>query len=187
MSDSKIPITPDFQEANTVDVPIIDKVTGNIVQSQKIKKARRVARLSDLAEYERMGVKIVKFKTAVAAQLGKHAERLGVKLIGHGKLIVAAEHADSTIDELDSIIQEMMASGDCDKETLLGFFQTKLGFNKQLIEIGESHIDAVRDVGLDSKSSDIRVPFPQGSPLTVAITNQTPSKPEQVEPKKLAQ
>lgn len=139
--------------------------------------------LAEAKAYASLGVQVIKIKTSALAKIGVFAIRLGIKEVGHGKIIKGGGTAEDAVAEIDTIIKELRGKdAPCDPSIIVALLQAKLAFNRQVLDSGEMHLRADRTVNDDKKGNDLRVPFPSGSNVMIGISNQqTPPPPAQIE------
>lgn len=167
-----IPVPINWQE----DDPISLQVT----LSEKLakQKARQQIALAEAQAFKQLGSAVIKVKAKTHAALGKYADKIGIKSIGLGRILLAGDNADSAFAELDDIIRQLMTSDPpTPPDVIASFVQLKRDFNRQLMESGEAYIRADKSPSEDNKGNSLSLPFPAGSQLAVAIG---PSKPKEV-------
>ena len=120
--------------------------------------------LSQARSFEQFGKRILKIKMKTLAALGEEAQALGIKKIGHGKILVASENAEEAIYKLDELIDN-----ETDPEIRAQLMQLRLGYNKLLLETGQAHIEAEKQALALNKSTTLTIPFSQGKPMIVAV------------------
>lgn len=146
---------------------------------------RKLKRKAEIEEYAKFGVRMLKLQAKTSALVGKYADRLGIKHVGYGKILSASDHAESTIDELDSIIEELRKQEPpAESSTIAVFMQLKRDFTRLLMESGEAHINASNQAQADKKAGIIQLPFPIGQPMAVVMGQTKPEIPQQIEPPK---
>jgi hypothetical protein len=151
-------------EEKTMELAIIDKT--------KRRYNRALAEAKALAQF---GIKTYRIKARTQAALGDVAQKLGAKKLGHGKIMVASENAEEVISRIQDYIEELRASDPpCDPKVIIDLMHLLRDFNKQLLETGQSHIDADRATAGLVETANLNIPFPAGTPMVVAIKTGTP-------------
>lgn len=152
-------------EEKSIELAIINQA------KRKYSKAHAEARA-----LERFGIKTMRIKARTQAALGDIAQTLGVKKIGHGKIMVASENAEEVIARISAYIEELKASDPpCDPKIIIDLMTLLKDFNKQLLESGQSHLAADRAASGLAQSSNLTIPFPAGTPMVVAIRANPPN------------
>lgn len=139
---------------------------GTVAIKAKYKQSLAQARL-----YEQFGSRVLRLKAKTQAALGKDVEELGVKRIGHGKILMASDFAEEAIARISLVIMQLQQRDPpCDPDILVDLMQLQRDFNKQLLETGQAHIDAEKMVPAQIDNSINLRTFPAGTPMVVAIT-----------------
>ncbi len=137
---------------------------------KKLRKTKNAERLAEAQAMQLVGAKILKIKTKVYAQIGAQIEKLGVKHLGYGYLSSANDNADNALAECDKLISELTTNNPgIDPEVIVSLMQLKLGFNRQIIEVGESHIRADRMAATMPPGNNLMMPFPPGQSVMVSV------------------
>lgn len=172
----------DVQVVAESDASVPVKVDAAALRKQRKKKMSE--QLEDLHALGAMGTKILKIKNKMLSAIGKDIERLGVKSLGYGKIASAGENAENAFVECDRLIAEMRANNpSMDPEIVVALMQLQLGFNKQIIEIGESYLKTERQVSTQPQGNTFSFPFPAGQSTVVAIGPAAPKAVEDSAPK----
>lgn len=164
----QLPVAFDPGEATEVAV---------IPDERALARQRRAARLAEARAYEQLGQRLLKFKAKKFGEVGDYIiNKLGVKKVGHGTIISASENADDSIRGCDALIKELMTRNPpCDPEAIVALMQLKRDFNRQLLDSGEAHIRVDRQAnGATEGPNDLRIPFPQGAPVTISVNQPKP-------------
>lgn len=162
----KQPVPVQYDPGSKTDLPIkIDPKTAKKL-AVKLKKASESA---DAKTAELLGSKVIRIKTKHLAKLGKYAGSMGIKDIGHGRLLSIGSNADKSIAVCDAIVHELLTSGECDPDFLIAVMQLKRDFNSQLIDIATSHLKADKSGSGDSYDAKIVATFPCGQPGMIAV------------------
>lgn len=137
---------------------------------KKLKKAKQAERVAEAHAMQLVGAKILKIKTSVYAKIGAQIEKLGVKHLGYGYLASANDNADNALAECDKLIAEFTSNNPgTDPDVIVALMQLKLGFNRQIIEVGDSHIRADRMAVPATTGNNLMMPFPPGQSVTVSV------------------
>lgn len=159
---SKMPVR--FSEQDPESVP----VKPDPKKAKVYKKAAREA-----SAFAKFGVTVLKIKQKALAELGGLVEDLGVKKVGHGKIMLASDHAEETISMLDDIVHNLMEEDpNANHDKIVTLLQLKREFNRQLIESGQAHMSADKQPVGNHTANSISVAFPVGRPMVVAVGNQ---------------
>lgn len=157
---------------------------GDSAKRRQLRLETKRQELEEAALYNSIDSKVFKVKAKTMAAIGTYADKLGIKKIGHGRIFVAGEYADSAIGYLDGLVQELRNSDvGCPPEILVDLIQLKLGFTKVLIDSGESHLKADRMVDGDGKGKGSFLAFPAGQSIMVAVGPQQPKQTTKIEDK----
>lgn len=144
---------------------------------------KKALELAEAKAYSALGVQVIKIKTSALAKIGAFAMRLGIKQVGHGKIVKGGGTAEDAVEEIDAIIKELREKDEpCDPGIIVALLQAKLAFNRQVLDSGEMHLRADRTASDDKNTGEIRVPFPSGSNVMFGVSNpQSPPAPAQIE------
>lgn len=169
-------------QAPAEELPVLfGQEVGSLVPIKPDKNAKKRFNksLAEAAAFAKFGARVIRIKTDAYALTGAHLRMLGVKDIGHGKLLSSSEHADDSIAVLDDIVQQLLKKGlDADHKLVLEVMQLKKEFNKQLIETANSHINADKQLPGVPMVGGPNIAFPAGTPLVVAIGKPPPQSVE---------
>ncbi len=157
------------------DVAIVkDKKTTDKEKSVQVRQ-RLQARLADAKVYEKLGGKVLKIKARTARSLGDEITALGLRSMGHGRIFIMGDKAETVVDECDSILAQLRAQDPpVDPEKLIGILQIKLAAVKVGLESGEAHLRASTQADAAQNGKAISIPFPANHNLGIAFT---PAKP----------
>lgn len=169
-----------YDAGETINLPVVPN--GKVKKKRAKNPVRKRTLLAEDQAFEQMGAHVLRVKLRTQAMLGKYAEKLGIKSIGAGRILLAGDNAESAVQNLDEIIQEMWSSSPpVPADTIATFLQVKCAFNRQLMDSGEMYLKSERAVNNDNKGSDFRMSFPAGSPVAVAVGTHDQTKPAQIE------
>ena len=97
----------------------------------KLRVRRAVA---DAKAFAKFGVQVLRVKAAVLGALGTEAENAGIKQIGHGRILVASDNADTAISRIDDIIDKLLKAKPPDYPLIADMMRLKKEFNAQVLE-----------------------------------------------------
>jgi hypothetical protein len=147
-------------------------------------KERAAAAMVKAKTFEQFGMKVIRVKAKAEAAIGKYAQQMGIKQMGHGKVVIVGDIAREAIDTITDIIEEMRARvPPCDPEIILELLQTQRDFSRLLLDTGQAHLQADRNANAASDAGKIAIPFAQGTPLMVAIGKSPTEITQEVEDK----
>jgi len=157
---AKLPVTFDPPE----DLPVELKTA--VKAPVKTKKA-----VNQALTFARFGVQVLRVKARALAALGKEAENSGIKQIGHGKILVASDNAETAIARLGIIVDKMLKDkSNVDYETILEIMRLQKEFNSQLIKAAEAHFNADKlPAPPGMPNGGITMPFPAGAPVMIGV------------------
>lgn len=159
---SELPVK--FQANEQLAVPIILPP----VPAKKRKKAS--AAMVEAAAFARFGVHSLRVKAETLAALGKTAEAAGIKQIGHGRIIVAADNAEGAIRTLGAFVEDLVTKGDqVDHKLVLEIMRMVREFNDQLIKTAEAHLEVDKQLGSGHSAGATTMAFPSGAPVMIAV------------------
>lgn len=161
---SEIPVT--FESPQLEPLPIELKA---VAQPQKPKPKDKKA-LAEAQAFAKFGVQVLRVKARVLAALGKEAESCGIKQIGHGKILIAAENAEAAISRLGVIIDGLLKKDPVDYPLILEVMQMQKEFNSQIIKTAEAHFSADKQpVHIHPAVNGINIPYPAGAPIMIGV------------------
>lgn len=164
-SDDTLPVT--YEPGPPAEVAI--KLDETAIRRAKA-KARHQAALAEARMFEQIGSKVLKIKTRTLSMLGDNVEVLGIKKIGHGKILIAGENAETAIAKLDELVEELQHKDPpCEPSVIRDYMQLRLSYNRQLMESGQAHIEADKQPSGKGDGANITIPFPAGTPMMVAV------------------
>lgn len=159
-----------------VEIPIKLDVAA---QARKRQRERMAQQMIEARTMEKFGTKVMKVKIRALAAIGADVEKMGVKQIGHGKIALAGDMAQTAVEHLVDLVHDLKARVPaCDPDTIIDAMREMRAFNEQLMNSGKAHIDADKQLIGGNTGPHLTVPFPAGTPLVVGIA---PTKPMQVE------
>lgn len=142
---------------------------------------RRRARLEEIEGNEKLGIRSIKIRLSTFKALKRQIDSLGIKMIGHCKLLIADDKVESVLAELDGIAKEIDADSSSSKTLKMEIRRLKLDCIKMMMASGNDHLRAERQPSDQPATNNFQIPFPAGSPIAVAIGTQQADKPKQVE------
>lgn len=132
--------------------------------------------LAKAKTFAKFGVETIRIRTKALSELGELVHELGIKQVGHGKILLASNHAEAAIDKVDELVEKELKS---DKllchERVIALLELKEKFNKQLMASGAAHIAATKQTMMVAPVTGTNIAFPAGTPLMVAVGNQPPA------------
>jgi hypothetical protein len=164
----KLPVA--FKQESSQEVAVVDK--------KALAKAAKAAEEKEIAKiHQQFNGRVMRVKTRLLAQVGIDIERWGAKKIGHGRLHCAGDNADRAIAAIQEDIDRLLAQNpDTNPAVLAELRAVQWRFNKQIIEVGQLHLDAAKDVA--AKGLNTNISFPAGQQVVVAVTPPKLSDPE---------
>jgi hypothetical protein len=154
-------------EGPPVEIPI-DK--SELEEMKAKAKASISKRALEAKLYQEVGARVIRIKARTLAGLGDLSTKLGVRKVGHGRLLGAGDntemHMAMVIEEIETLrARDPVVNAD----RIIGLLELLDRMNGRLIEIGQSHLKA--DTQTDSRPSGTMViaPYPVGSPMILAI------------------
>lgn len=156
----------DEEQEKQTALPIIT-IEGNTEKlTAKLKQHEAEARV-----YKKYGSKVLRIKLDTLTQIGEYATRVGLKKIGHGKIILAGETAEERIQELNELVIKLTKDGvPPDSKVLIELLKLQKEYAQMLFEIGKEHLAADRaPAPLPDSPHGISIPFPPGTPMVVAV------------------
>lgn len=127
-------------------------------------------RVNEAAAFAKFGVKAIRIKNQTLAKLGAHAEAVGIKKVGHGKVIVASENAEEVIARLGALAQELMEKDAvANAGEIREICALQRVFNQQLIDCGQVHINADKLPSTETAGKAVSIPYPAGGSVVVAV------------------
>ena len=167
-----------------------DKVPLELVHREEpgqaiaIKAKERAANaLTKAKTFEQFGMRVIKVKAKAEAAIGEYAQKLGIKQLGHGKVVIVGDVAQQAADTIAEVIEEMRARvPPCNPDVLVELLQAQRDCLRLLLDIGQAHLQADRQANAPSDAGKIAIPFAQGAPVMVAI-GKAPTAIEGEKPK----
>lgn len=164
MEQKKLPVK--FELRPIDDIPV--------VQIPKKAKKKMTAAMVEAQTFAKFGVHSLRVRSNVLAALGKEADTAGIKYISHGRIIVAAEQAESAVAKLNEVATGLLESEEPNYELLLDVMRVLRELNAQVIQT--AHVQMHADKHNDSQDTGkITVPYPSGQPVMIAVGKQNPS------------
>jgi len=150
-----------FGEQPSEEVAVLDK-----------KALKKLEALETAKVHQQFNLKKMKVKTRLLASVGAEISRLGVKDVGHGWVQVGGENADEYVRNTEDLIQELLQrQPPVDAKVIAHLRELQLHFNKQILETGKIHLEAAKEAS-GTRSNDMRIAFPAGQPVVVAVGQQ---------------
>lgn len=152
-----------FVEHPVAEVEIDKKA---LIKAAKAREEKEICQIR-----QQFSSRTMKVKTRLLAEAGIEVERWGAKRIGHGRIHCAADNADRAIAAIQEDIDRLIAADPKVNPMLLAELrQYQWRFNKQIIEVGQLHLDAAKEAGVKT-TSDMRIAFPAGQKMVVAVSS----------------
>lgn len=167
---SDLPVTFQFQPLEDLEI---------VKATPKAKKKANAA-LAEAQIFAKFGVHALRVKARVLAALGKEADEAGIRHIGHGKIIVASDNAESAIKKLGDIAVDVLSTPQSeespapDYKLVLDIMRLQKEFNQQIINTAQVHLEGSRPDPKEKEGNSLSVPYPSGSPVMIAIGKQNP-------------
>ena len=143
------------------------------IDKKALAKAAKLAEEKEIAQIrQQFNTRTMKVKTRLLAEAGVEIEKWGVKRIGHGRLHCAADNADRAITAIQDDIDRLTAEGikqNAEVIAMLRGYQWR--FNKQIIEVGQSHLEAAKEAS-GKQEANMHIAFPAGQPVAVMVSPQ---------------
>ncbi len=159
---SELPVK--FQSADLMSVPIVLPP----VPVKKRKKNKEA--LIEAAAFARFGVHSLRVKAETLAALGKVAEAAGIKQIGHGRIILAADNAEGALRTLGAFVDDLVKKGEnTDHKLIVEIMRMVHAFNEQLIKTAEAHLTVDKQPSSGTSGQNMTMAFPSGSPVVIAV------------------
>lgn len=157
-----VPLPVGFNEEESSEVAVLPD-----------KKALKKAETLEIAKvHQQFNLKRMKVRTRLLASVGAEISRLGVKDVGHGWVQVGGENADEYVRNTEDLIQELLQrQPPVDAKVIAHLRELQLRFNKQILETGKIHLEAAKEAS-GTRSNDMRIAFPAGQPVVVAVGTQ---------------
>ncbi len=133
-------------------------------------KTARIAEEKEIAKVrQQFNSRTMKIKTKLLADAGVEIERWGAKKIGHGRLHCAGDNADRAIAAIQEDIDRLSKDPNVNPVVLAELRAYQWRFNKQIIEVGQLHLDAAKEAA-GKAGSNMRIAFAAGQPMLVAVS-----------------
>ena len=122
--------------------------------------------MQTVAAFAKFGVHVLRIKSETLAALGKSAEAAGIHSLGHGKVIVVSDHAETAMQHLDGRIENLVTAAEPDDKLILEMLRLKKEFNDQLLRTAQAHFNA--DKPSESNGKTMTLP-PPGTTVMIAV------------------
>src|SRR5574342_224000 len=115
---------------------------------KELEKAAKLREQKEIAQIrQQFNSRTMRVKTKLLAEAGIEIERWGVKRIGHGRIHCAADNADRAIAAIQQDIDRLVADNPSVNPMVLAELRAyQWRFNKQIIEVGQLHLEAAKEV-----------------------------------------
>lgn len=162
---SELPVT----HTDEPELPVeIDKKA--LIKQAKAAEEKEIIRIR-----QQFNTRTMRVKTKLLSDAGVQIRDWGVKEVGHGRLHYGAENADRAVEAIQRDIDRLVAEDPKGNANVIAELRaTQLRFNKQIIEVGKLHLDAAKEVASKGGSSDMRIAFPAGQQIVVAVAPKSP-------------
>lgn len=174
-------LIPMSEEAKPVDVEFLEAPQEAVAVTLDEAALKRRERLEEIEGNEKLGVRSIKIRLSTFRALKKQIDSLGIKMIGHCKLLIADDKVESVLAELDGIAKEIDEDRSSTKTLRMEVRRLKLDCIKMMMASGNDHLRAERQPSDQPATNNFQIPFPAGTPIAVAIGTQQADKPKQVE------
>jgi len=173
-----------FHPAPATAVAVTKSPIQRLREAGRARRQRTKLRLQDrLAEakmYEKLGSKVLRIGVKGAHAIGDRASGMGIKVLGHGRIVISGENAQQAIDECDNMIAELKsAEPPIDTDRIITLMELKLSFNAQLMATGKAHIDADKQAVMAPQDNRPGIPFPPGGSMTIMVESP-PAQQQQI-------
>lgn len=125
---------------------------------------------------QQLGAKVMRIKAKTLKSLGDTIQVCGIRSIGHGRFVVAAEQAEQAFVKCGELIEKLTAGN---KEGLdpkvLDLLQLQSTFNSQIIAIAKEELDSDRQPDAGKKGGAYPLPFPPGKNMAILIESNNGS------------
>jgi hypothetical protein len=160
-----------MSEKKELPVQVVEQPTLEIeIDKKALIKAAKAAEEKEIAKVrQQFNSRTMKIKTRLLAEAGVEIEKWGAKKVGHGRLHCAGDNADRAIAAIQEDIDRLSKDPNVNPLVLAELRAYQWRFNKQIIEVGQLHLDAAKEVA-GKASSDMRISFPAGQPVMVAVS-----------------
>lgn len=157
----KQPLPVGFVEKPPEDVAVINKKKEK--EREKAAEKKAITRLHQQFNGAVMRVRLRKQGEAAAVM-----EKVGLRKVGYGLYYASGYNADEIIARIEEQIEHYMAknSGSAD-EIVVELRKAQIALNAQLIQLGDSHIEATKEAAAKG-AAPVHVVFPAGQPIMVA-------------------
>lgn len=145
------------------------------------KKKKHSEQMKAAAAFAKFGVHALRVKAETLAALGGAAERAGIRKLGHGRILLAADNAEQAVSSLNGYIEEMLKQDPPpDKNVILEVMRWVHAFNDQIIETAKAHFATDKAPVAGENTAHITMPYPAGQSMVVAIGQQSEPTPAPV-------
>jgi|GEM_PF-6494167 hypothetical protein len=162
-----------MSDKKELPVEIIEQPPAEIeIDKKALIKARKATEEKEIARIrQQFNTRTMRVKARLLAEAGIEIEKWGVKMIGHGRLHCAGDNADRAVAAIQEDIDRLLTENPKVNANVIAELRaTQLRFNKQIIEVGQSHLEAAKEAGSKGGSNDMRIAFPAGQPVVVAVS-----------------
>lgn len=155
-------------------VAVIEEPPAEVPVKIDPKTAKALQRAAEEKEIQAMrqqfNTRTMRVKTKLLADAGIDVKRWGVQEQGHGRLFYGGENADRIIAAIERDIQQLFSGQNFKAEVVAELRMIQWRFNKHIIEVGQSHLEAAKEVAGKS-DTNMHIAFPVGKPVVVAVSS----------------
>ena len=154
----------------TFEATVIDDLPIELKPPPSKPKAQHKKAIAEAQAWAKFGVQVLRIKAKVLAALGREAENAGIKQIGHGKILVASDNAETAISKLGGIVDKLLIQEPGpDYPLVLEIMRLQREFNAQLLKTAEAHFSADRQPSNGTDGKSINIPYPAGAAIMVGV------------------
>lgn len=120
-----------------------------VPDKKALAKAAKAAEDKEIARIrQQFNTRTMRVKTKLLADAGVEIRNWGVKETGHGMLYFGGDNADRAIAAIEEDVRKVQESGGQKAaEAIAELRKIQLRFNAQIIQVGQSHLEAAKEAG----------------------------------------
>lgn len=147
------------------------------------RKAQLKQEMEEAQLFQQLGQKVIKVKTRTLKAIGDHLHECGIRPVGHGRIVVAAENADRAVGRCDQVLDILMAANPMEaRVAIVELLQLQAVFNRIILDAGEAHLKSDRQPDSPQKGATPMQAFPPGGAVIVVNTSQPAQSPALLQP-----
>lgn len=151
-------------ELSITELPVELNAAGPKKPKAKVRRA-----MNEAAAFAKFGVHVLRVKAKVLASLGKEAEIAGIKHITHGRIIVAADNAETAIAKVGEIVDKILKAEAPDYDLIANLMRLQKELNAQLLKTAEAHFSVDKQPPPPvPPANGVTVAYPPGTAVMVA-------------------